>query len=115
MRFKAGIKTGPVHPQLWYARGVVDSVFQEMVSRETVITSTVRAPTPGGSSLHELGLADDHRTRDLSTAQQRVIANVVGLRLGNAFDVVLEGPAAFDPKYRDRVAHLHVEYDPRVR
>lgn len=111
MIYKNGVQRDPVHPEMYYARGVADVVFRQEAGREAVCTDSVRSPTPGGSSLHPLGLADDYRTKDLDTATQRHIRDRVRYFLPDTYDVVLEGPASEDVKYQHRVAHLHVELD----
>lgn len=114
MKIKEGAVAHPRHPALYFADGVVDAVCLARFGREAVLTSAVRPPTAGGSSLHPKGLAADYRTRDLSNEEQRALAEEVAEILGPEYDVVLEGPAAFHERYRDRVAHLHVEFDPKA-
>lgn len=112
MKVKEGAQAHPVHPRIHYVRGVVDAVFLMRAGREAVLTSSLRPNRPGGSSLHDSGLADDYRTRDLDVKLQREIAEAVAEILGPDFDVILEGEAAFHDRYRDSPPHLHVELDP---
>jgi len=111
MKYKEDVQRDPVHPEMYYARGVVDTIHRELFATDAVCTSSVRTPTPGGSSFHPLGLADDYRTRDLSIPEQKLFAARVRLALPKEFDVLLEGPASVIPRYQNRVAHLHVELD----
>ena len=109
---KRGVVADPVHPEMYLVDGVVDAVVYLMTGERAVMTSSLRPPTPGGSSLHPLGLARDYRTNVFSHKTQNDIANQVREILDDRFDVLLEGPASPNPKYRDnRVAHLHVELD----
>jgi len=107
----SGVIRDPVHPEMYFIDGVVESVVFMLTGERAVMTSSVRPPTPGGSSLHPLGLARDYRTKYFIPSMQREIADKVREILDSRFDVVLEGPASPSPKYRDRVAHLHVELD----
>lgn len=111
MIFKPGVRRDPVHPEVYYAHGVVDVLTRQMCGREAVCTSVVRDPTPGGSSLHPLGLAADYRTRDQTVDVQRRLTSAVRDILDDRWDVILEGPASADTRYQSRVAHLHVELD----
>jgi len=100
---------------MWYARGVVEDTYREIFGREVVITSGRRAPTSGGSSKHGTGEAMDIRSKDLSEADERILAGAIARRLGEDFDVVVEGDFAPNPAYRKRSRHIHVEYDPKGR
>lgn len=111
MIVNSGVLRDPVHPEMYYIDGVVDAVIFMLTGERAVMTSSVRPPTPGGSSLHPLGLARDYRTKYFIPSMQREIAAKVREIIDDRFDVVLEGPAAPDPYYRNRVAHLHVELD----
>lgn len=104
-----------MHVSMWMARETCARVYRELFRREMVITSGMRPQRPGGSSLHATGHAMDIRTRDLSTSHARLLAQRCAEALGEDFDVILEGPQGTDPRYRDRPAHLHVEYDPKGR
>lgn len=107
------VKASPVHPAIWYQRGIIDQIFRREVGRDAVLTSSVRVPSIGGSSLHPYGMADDWRTRDLTHEMQRSIAEAVREELPESFDVVLEGPASRIPRLQTRDPHLHVEYQPK--
>jgi len=53
----------------------------------------------------------------MTNEQQREYADEVAQLLGSInpfYQVILEGPASLDDRYRDRVAHLHIEYDDRA-
>lgn len=112
MKVKDGVDMNVQGPML-FVEAVIDPLTQRMFGREAVCTSGRRTSTPGGSSLHPHGLALDLRTIDQPPELQRAYADAVAQLLGEEYDVVLEGPASLDDRYRSRVAHLHVEYDPR--
>ena len=108
-------------PAMWMARFEAAQVHRTIFAREMVITSGRRPATPGGSSRHETGNAMDIRVREpdrtwaMSGQQQVEFARILTIRLGPDYDVIVEGPAATIPRYRDRVPHIHVEYDPKGR
>ena len=103
-------------PPMWMARVEARILMNELEGRDVVITSGRRAPTPGGSSLHAHGLAMDIRSRDFGSASRIwAYANELQSRLGEDFDVIVEGPAARDARYKDRAPHIHIEYDPKGR
>lgn len=105
-----------MHPSMWMAREVARALHVEMTKQDLVITSGRRKKSPGGSSLHEIGQAMDLRVWALDSAQrQHAYAEELQKRLGEDFDVIVEGPAARDVRYQNRVAHIHVEYDPKGR
>jgi hypothetical protein len=90
-------------------------LVREMFDEDLVITSGRRPATPGGSSKHQSGEAMDIRSREWAGPDQRAFATELGNRLGEDFDVIVEGPASLDPRYQNRVAHVHCEHDPRGR
>lgn len=100
---------------MWMARMEARLLVREMFDEDVVITSGRRQASPGGSSLHAAGRAMDIRSRDWGGADQRAFAQELQNRLGEDFDVIVEGPASLDPRYQNRVVHIHVEYDPKGR
>jgi len=105
-----------MHPAMWMAREVARALHVEMTNKDLVITSGRRPKTRGGSSKHETGEAMDIRVWYLDSPQnQHRYADELSARLGEDFDVIVEGPAARLERYHDRVAHIHVEYDPKGR
>ena len=100
---------------MWYARMEARLLVREMFDEDLVITSGRRPPTPGGSSKHGTGEAMDIRSREWGTASQRQFAQELQSRIGEDFDVVVEGPASLDPRYQNRPPHIHVEHDPKGR
>jgi hypothetical protein len=102
-------------PALWMARVEARLLVREMFDEDLVITSGRRPRTPGGSSKHATGEAMDIRSREWGPIDQRIFAEELGNRLGPDFDVIVEGPASLNPRYQQRVAHVHVEYDPKGR
>lgn len=101
-----------VEGPMLYVEATIDPVTRRIFGREAICTSARRQASPGGSSLHYEGLAIDLRTRDQPAALQRLYADQVQKLYGPGFDVVLEGPASLDDRYRDRQPHLHIEWDP---
>lgn len=105
-----------MHPAMWMAREVARQLHLEMTGKDLTITSGRRKKTPGGSSKHQTGEAMDLRVWDLGSAQeQHQFADTLRTRLGEDFDVIVEGPASRDPRYQERVAHIHVELDGKGR
>lgn len=104
-----------MHPAMWMARAEARLLHRQMFNKDMTITSGMRPQSPGGSSLHAVGRAMDIRSRFMNTEQQRTFARLLWETLGEDFDVVVEGPAATSPRYRNRPAHIHVEYDPKGR
>lgn len=102
-------------PALWYARGEARQLVREMFDEDLVITSGRRPQSPGGSSKHQTGEAMDLRSREWPVPEQRAFATELQSRLGEDFDVIVEGPASLDPRYQQRVPHVHVEWDPKGR
>ena len=102
-------------PAMWAARVEARLLVREMFDEDLVITSGRRPMTPGGSSKHQTGEAMDIRSREWPSQDQRAFATELGARLGEDFDVIVEGPASLDTKYQDRPPHVHVEYDPKNR
>lgn len=116
VRFSNAGWSPDMHPALWMARGEAAALHREMFDGKTmVITSAVRPQSPGGSSLHPVGRAMDIRTRFMTAAEQHAFADALRERLGEDFDVIVEGPAARDARYRHRPPHIHAEYDPKGR
>ena len=113
MDLKPGVQWLNMHSSMWYARSVAGALYRESFGKEGTITSGRRKATPGGSSLHPHGKAMDIRVWGMTTFQQREFAARLRQRLGPDFDVVVEGPAAENPAYKDRDPHIHVEYDPK--
>lgn len=104
-----------MHAAMWMARAEARSLHVEMFQKDMTITSGMRKQSPGGSSLHPLGRAMDIRSRFMSHDEQREFAARLQATLGEDFDVIVEGPAATNARYRDRPPHIHVEYDPKGR
>jgi hypothetical protein len=101
MKLKHGASLDGLHPQMYYALGVVRVVWLVWGRGEPVITCTT-----GGEhcqrSLHPNGRAVDIRTRDLSAEMAVAMAyRCKNLLAYLGFDVVLE------------LDHLHIEYDPQ--
>lgn len=102
-------------PAMWYARGEARTLVREMFDQDLVITSGRRPTTPGGSSKHQTGDAMDVRSREWAPQDQRAFASALQDRLGEDFDVIVEGPASLDTRYQERPPHVHIEHDPKGR
>ena len=101
MQFKDGVRwSSNVHPSLWFARAVLDSVTQKAVGRPAIITSVLDG-THSANSLHYEGRALDLRTRDLTAEQIEEYATALRSGLGQGWDVVVEK------------THIHIEWDRR--
>lgn len=100
---------------MWMARIEARLLVREMFDEDLVITSGRRPRTPGGSSKHETGEAMDIRSREWHATDQRGFASELRTRLGEDYDVIVEGPASLDPRYQDRPPHVHCEHDPKGR
>lgn len=104
-----------MHPSLWMARAEARTLHNEMFNQDLTITSGLRPRTLGGSSLHQVGKAMDLRSRHMTYKEQHAFADELNFRLGDDFDVIVEGPAATFDRYRNRAPHIHVEFDPKGR
>ena len=126
MILKVGVDWTDIAPEIEQAKAIIDEVHKEYTGYEATCTSARRAPNPGGSSLHAHGKALDLRTwafgpADTADGKARVRRFAADLRkrLGNDYDVIVEGPAAENPKYltytdgKPRAPHIHVEHDPK--
>lgn len=116
-----------MHEAIVKARQIIDDVHMSMAGTESTCTSAYRSQTPGGSSLHPFKRALDLRTwafgdptTDAGKKQVRAFAKALRERLGPDYDVIVEGPAAENPKYlyytngKPRAPHVHVEFDPKT-
>lgn len=113
MRLKDGVRwPQDMKPSMWYARGVVDVAHREATGGiGATCTSAFR---PGDPKLHGSKEALDVRIWAFPSADKvRAFAADLRDRLGPDFDVVVEGPAAENPAYKDRSPHIHIEHDPR--
>lgn len=102
MNLKRGVKTEGVQPQMWFALGVAQKVFQHVAQKDLTVTSLNDSHGKRPKSLHHQGLGADLRTRGLSAVLAASVAKQLGEDLDAlGFDVVLEPD------------HIHVEYDPK--
>lgn len=97
---KPGVRIHGIGTEMVLAFYIIAEVYREF-GVECVITSGIEGTHSLGSE-HYKGDALDFRTRDATKTQAFGIAEEVKKRLGDHFDVVLEGN------------HLHVEYDPKT-
>lgn len=89
-----------LRPEIVIAVMVANDVFQE-AGFDCVITAGIDGSHSRGS-IHYKGLAVDIRTRHVPQLEHPKIVAKLQERLGDDFDVVLEGD------------HLHLEYDPKT-
>ena len=104
-----------MHDSMWYVRGEARLLVREMFDEDLRITSGRRPPNPARYSFHADGKACDIGVQGWTVEAQRRFATELQRRLGEDFQVVLEGPAATDPKYLGSQPHVHVEYQPKGR
>lgn len=100
MMIKPGVRIFGIRPEIVVALSVADGVYREAVQREMVVTSVIDGQHMDGS-LHYAGAAADLRTHDLTEAQAWGITELLKLRLGGDFDVILEAD------------HIHIEFQPK--
>lgn len=94
---KAGA-TLSTRPEIVFARSIVATVYRAHGYTLTV-TSGIDSKH-GAQSLHDQGLAEDYRTREIAAVTVASMASEIRARLGAAYDVIVESD------------HLHVEFDP---
>ena len=99
-----------MHPSMWYARAIVDQVYREVMNKGAQLTSA-RRPKAAKFSYHSTGRAIDIRVLGMTKVQQHTVARMIRERLGTGFDVIVEGPAAENPKYLESQPHIHIEYE----
>lgn len=99
-----------IQPQTIHAIKVTKAILERFGVGPLVITS-LEDGTHLPTSLHYKGLAFDARTRHMPLALSRDIAGAVRAELGDAYDVLNEGPG---PGYdrQNAAAHIHEEFDP---
>ena len=99
VRIKPGVSLHGVSKRLINAANDIALIYSAKFNAHCTITSG-REGEHSENSKHYRGLALDFRTRHLSRANRRKLAEDVRHVLGDDFDVVLE------------LTHMHVEYDP---
>ena len=101
MLLKNTVTHDQVQGCIWYACGVVESIYRANGLR-CVVTSMRDSHEAKPNSLHHQGLAVDVRTRDVpQDLRVQLIQQVRNRLVGLGFDVVPE------------TDHLHIEYDPK--
>jgi len=93
---KPGVNIAGLRPEIVVALIAAESVFGD---RGVVVTSA-KDGKHRDHSRHYLGQAIDIRTRHLTDKQKKEFAELLQVRLGDDFDVVLES------------SHMHLEFDP---
>ncbi len=100
MTLKNGVTRAGVQPQIWYAIGIMDVLYR-MMGASNVVTSLTDSHGDKPKSLHNVGLAADLRTSNLSKDRwPELVSRVKQWLEPMGYDVVLESN------------HLHIEYDP---
>lgn len=103
---KPGVRLTDLCPQMVLASQVIDGVYTSFGVEECWITSA-NDSKHSDVSWHYKGRACDYRTHQLElNGQEQALRDEVKARLGQDFDVVLEGVGTPNE-------HLHVEYDPK--
>jgi hypothetical protein len=101
---KAGVVL-PLTPEMKYAEQVVARVWAAYG-----MVATITSGTDGehkDDSLHYIGLAEDFRTHDIPSMEQKLsMVADVRAQLGVNYDVILEYLGLSSE-------HMHVEYDPK--
>lgn len=107
---KPGVDYSGIRAETVKAITVTRDEFHRLGFGPLVVTSVrdgVHLPT----SLHYKGLAFDGRTRHLAVDQRQLVTAAVRAKLGDAYDVLNEGPGP-GHDVQNPAAHLHEEYDP---
>jgi len=106
MKFKDGVSVDGITKECISGMFVAEEVIKLYYNREMVITSVTDGKHKEGSKHYE-GNAFDIRTwtsrtsgKQMSTGAKRHLAYLIGLSLGDDWDLVAEP------------THLHIEYDP---
>ena len=100
MMFKHSARFSGMHIRILSILDDIDDIYLGVTGKEPIITSANDGQHMT-KSLHYVGRAIDLRTRNLSLSEQRVVLRELKLRLGNAFDIILEPD------------HIHLEFDPK--
>lgn len=105
MKYKAGVISEGVQPQLWYALGVADEIYANHSVCELTVTSLRDGVHPkgvaSGKDPHGKGLAADLRTRELAPGEAgEIVLNLNHALYKLGYDIVLEK------------THIHLEFDP---
>ncbi len=98
LRLKPGVDIQLLVPQCAFAMQVANAVYSEIGIDDCTVTSGREGKHMAGSK-HYLGQAFDLRIRVMTTRQAVQARDMLRVRLGKDFDVVLESK------------HIHVEYD----
>lgn len=103
MKAKTGVKVNGLKPEILWAMGIVEDVYQEH-GQELVITSCVDGKH-SATSLHYIGHAFDARTKCFPekkrTSTVNLVAALIRSKLTKEFDVVVEK------------THIHIEFQPK--
>lgn len=101
---KPGVQLS-TRPEIDYVRRVIDRVWTKYGMTPT-ITSGMEAESVHKTQIHYQGLAEDYRTHDIPTQQQKYkMFNEVRTILGADYDVIFEDEGKSNE-------HLHIEFDP---
>lgn len=102
MKLKKGVKCHALTSQVVLALVIAGKLYQEMFSKDMVVTSLHDGKHSSGS-LHYSGNAFDMRTWGIVDDDLTKYKAALNSRLGVDFDVVIESD------------HIHVEYQPKTR
>ena len=111
LQIKSGAKLIGINTQIVIALQITESLWKENWPNVPVTVTCGTDGKHGQGSRHYFGNAVDIRTRDLPHNEDEETGNnseaakharqLLGQRLGNEFDVVLESD------------HIHIEWDPK--
>lgn len=97
---QGGARILGLRPEIVIGLTIANDVFREF-GFDCIVTAGIDGSHSRGS-IHYKGLAVDLRTRHVPAAEHQKVVGKLQERLGDDFDVVLEGD------------HVHLEYDPKT-
>ena len=104
LSLKAGVRLHGIRPELVVALVVCEGVFRE-AGYDFIVTSGTDGQHMRGSA-HYDGSAVDGRLHHIPEAQRTTLVDQCRDRLGDDYDVLLEGAGTNN-------VHVHVEVDPK--
>lgn len=99
LSLKAGVRIQGIRPETAVALQIIEGAYRD-AGYPLTLTAAIDGKHMAGS-LHYAGCAVDLRTRDIPPDKLAPLRQAIQDRLGQDFDVVLEGD------------HFHVEYQPK--
>ena len=106
MRLKKTVSQQDVSPAIWYAIGFTEAVFAKR-GLNLVVTCLRDSHETRPTSLHNVGMAFDCRTRNIPDSVLKLACSEIKMFLDPlGYDLVLHLPP--------EVPHLHIEYQPKA-